>query len=111
MFQLYPVFLTSKFKSDLSLLVLMNFRSVNCASKILNHVGAPAPSPFFRPFLLLPKGWMDQDGTWREVGLGSGDIVLDGDPGPLPQKRGRSPNFRSILIVAKQLDASRFHLV
>jgi len=35
------VILTSKFKSDLSLLVLMNFYFVNCASKILNPVGAP----------------------------------------------------------------------
>jgi len=24
-------------------------------------------------------GWMDQDATWWEVGLGPGDIALDGD--------------------------------
>ena len=42
MFQLYRVFLISKFKSDLNLLVMLNFSSVNCASKILNPVGAPA---------------------------------------------------------------------
>ena len=32
--------LTSKFKSELSLVASMNFRSVNCASKILEHVSA-----------------------------------------------------------------------
>jgi len=62
-----------------------------------------------------------------EVGLRPGDFVSDGDPAPLPkkeaepgaelpqfsvhpQKRGQSPNFRPIFIVAKRLDASRFHL-
>jgi len=45
-----------------------------------------------------------------EVGLGPGHILLDGDPAPL-QKRGRAPNFGPIFIVAKQLDASRCHLV
>jgi len=35
-----------------------------------------------------------------EVGLGPGDIVLDGDPAP--PKRGTAPNFRPTSIVAKQ---------
>jgi len=36
---------------------------------------------------------MDQDATWyRELGLGPSDIVLDGDPVPLPQK-GQSLQF------------------
>jgi len=35
---------------------------------------------------------MDQDATW-EVGLGPSDIVLDADPAPPPQKRGRVPPF------------------
>jgi len=39
-----------------------------------------------------------------EVGMSPGDFVLDGDPVPLP-------NFRSISIVAKRLDALRCHLV
>ena len=30
---------------------------------------------------------------------------------PSPEKRDRAPNFRSISVVAKQLDASRCHLV
>ena len=50
-----------------------------------------------------------------EMGLGPGQIVLDGDPAPLP-KRGQTAeppraNFRPIFIVAKRLDASRCHLV
>jgi len=48
-----------------------------------------------------------------QVGLRSGDFVLDRDPASPPQKRERSPlpNFRPICIVAKRLDASRCHLV
>jgi len=43
-----------------------------------------------------------------ELGLGSGDFVLDGDPAPPPQKSGRSPtNFRPMFIVVKRLDGSR----
>ena len=38
-----------------------------------------------------------------EVGLGPGDIVLDGDPAP--PKRGHSTlTFRPMYIVAKRLD-------
>jgi len=40
----------------------------------------------------------------REVGLGPGDIVLDGDPA-LPPERGTTqqpPTFRPMSIVAKQ---------
>ena len=33
-----------------------------------------------------------------EVGLGPGHIVLDGDPGPLPQKGAEPPNFWPILL-------------
>jgi len=47
-------------------------------------------------FDLRPNGWMDQDG--REVGLGPGDIVLDGDLAP-PTKRGTAaPTFRPTLL-------------
>jgi len=43
---------------------------------------------------------------------GPSDIVLeDGDPAPPPQKGGKAPfNFRSMSIVAKQLDGSKWHL-
>ena len=55
----------------------------------------------------------------NQVGLGSGHIVLDGnpappppkghtvldgDPAPLPQKGVEAPNFRPMFIVAKRLD-------
>jgi len=35
---------------------------------------------------------MCQDTIWHEVGLSLGDIVLDGDPAPLPY-RGTDPQF------------------
>ena len=42
-----------------------------------------------------------------EMGLGPGHIVLksyiDGEPAPLPQKRGRAPNFWPMSIVANGL--------
>jgi len=48
----------------------------------------PAPSPYkgtqpplLGPCLLWPNGWMDQDASWYEGRLlGSGPIVLNGDP-------------------------------
>jgi len=44
-----------------------------------------------------------------EVGLASGHSVLDGTQ-PVPH-RGTAPNFWRMSVVAKQLDASRCHLV
>jgi len=35
---------------------------------------------------LWPNGWMDQDETWHGGRHRPGDIVLDGDPAPLPKK-------------------------
>jgi len=50
-----------------------------------------------------------------EVGLGPGDILLDGDPVPRPQFLARDycgkKFFRSMSIVAKRLYVSRCHLV
>jgi len=48
-----------------------------------------------------------------EVGIGPGDIVLDGDPGdPAPPKKVHgTPTFGPMSIVAKLLDESRCHLV
>ena len=37
-----------------------------------------------------------------EVGLGAGDIVLDGDPASLPKKGHSSPHFRPMSIAAKR---------
>ena len=46
-----------------------------------------------------------------QVGLGPCHIVLDGDPAPLPEKRGTAPNFWHMSIVAKRLYVSGYHLV
>jgi len=40
----------------------------------------------------------------REVGLGPGDFVLDGNPVALSPKGGGPPNFRLMFIVTKRLD-------
>ena len=47
-----------------------------------------------------------------KVGLVPGHIVLDGDPGPPPQ-RGTAPNFRPMFIVAKRspISATAEHLL
>jgi len=40
----------------------------------------------------------------KQVGLGRGHIVLDGDPLPLPKGGGgRAPKFSAMFIVAKRL--------
>jgi len=45
-----------------------------------------------------------------EVGLSPGNFVFDGDPAALLKKGAELPNFRPMFIVAKRLDASRWHL-
>jgi len=71
--------------------------------------GDPAPSPrkghsappIFGPCLLWPNGWMDQDAAWYgAIGIGPGHIVLDGDPAP--PKKGPTPTFQLMSIVAKR---------
>jgi len=42
----------------------------------------------------------------RAIGLGSGDIIFDGDRAPPPKKRGTAPNFQPTCIVAKRLDGA-----
>jgi len=46
----------------------------------------------------------------RQLGLDPGNIVLNGDPAPSP-KRGTTPNFRPMSVMAKRLDGLRCHLV
>jgi len=56
-------------------------------------------------------GWIKMP-LGRKVALDPSDIVLDGDPAPLPKNGGRAPpNFWPMSIVTKQLDGSRCHLV
>ena len=53
-------------------------------------------------------GWIKMP-LGMEVGFGPGDFVLDGDPAP--PKKGHSPHFRPMSIVAKRLYTSGYHLV
>ena len=43
------------------------------------------------------------------VGLGPGDVVLDGVAAP--PKRGTAPSFRFMSIVAQRLDGRKCHLL
>jgi len=53
-------------------------------------------------------GWIKMSlGT--EVGIGPGDIVLDGDQ--VPPKGASHPHFSAHVYMAKRLDGSRYHLV
>jgi len=45
---------------------------------------------------------MDQDAIGKEVGLGPGRIVLDGDPVGTQPRTAAAPHFRSMPIVAKR---------
>ena len=73
--------------------------------------GAQPPSPHQFPATV----YCGQTAEWikmplgTKVGLGSGDIVLDGDPAP--PRKGHTANFRPMSIVAKRLDASGYPLV
>jgi len=47
----------------------------------------------------------------EDLGLGSGDFVLDGDPAPRSPKTGLGlPNLLPMFIVSKRLDGSRWYL-
>ena len=54
-------------------------------------------------------GWI-KVALGKEIDLGPGDLVLDGDPAPLLKKRAEPPNFWPMFIVSKRLDGSRWHL-
>jgi len=81
---------------------------------VLDVEPAPPPKKTQPPNFLAhircgqTAGWIKMPlGT--EVGRGSGDFVLHGDPPHASPKRRRSPisNFRPMSIVAKQMDGSR----
>jgi len=46
-----------------------------------------------------------------QVGLGPGDIVLDGDPSPPKNGGAVAPHFSGPRTLANRLDGSRWHLV
>jgi len=71
----------------------------------------PQPTPQFSVHICCGQmaAWITMP-LGMELGLGPGDLVLNGDPAPPPQKTVELPNFRPMFIVAKQLDGSRWHL-
>ena len=77
------------------------------------HAPSKVQSPQFSAHICCGQtaGWIKM-ALGMGVGLGPDHIVLDGDPAPLPKKGAEPlPNFRSIYILAKRLDASRCNLV
>jgi len=54
--------------------------------------GGTAPSAILGPFLCYMAGCIKMP-LGMEVGLSSGDFVIDGDPAAPPQKGGRAPKF------------------
>ena len=79
----------------------------------------PSPSPkrgrsppIFSPCLMWPNGCMDQDATWYGGRPWPRRHCVRWGPSSPSPKRGPSPrpNFRHMSIVAKRLDASRWHL-
>jgi len=81
--------------------------------------GDPAPLPkrgqsspsICGPFLFWPNGWIHQDATWYEGRPQPRRLCVRCGPSPSPQKGTGPTNFRPTSIVAKRLDASRYHLV
>ena len=81
--------------------------------------GDPAPFPkrgaklpqIFGPCLMRPNGWVDEAGTWHGGRPQPSRFCVRWGPSPPPPKGGYAPNFLPISILAKRLDASRFHLV
>ena len=70
--------------------------------------GTVPPNIWPNVYCRQTAGWIKMPlGT--EVGLGPGDVVLDGYPAP--PKRGTAPCFRPMSIVAKRLDGWGRHLV
>ena len=68
-----------------------------------------AQPPIFGPYLLWPNGSMDQDATWYGGRPRPSRLCYIGTPLP-STKGGRAPTFRTMFIVAKRLDGSRWHL-
>jgi len=72
------------------------YRTVVCLSSPACDVG-----------VLWPNGWVDQDATWYEVRpRPRGHCVMGTQLSQLP-KKGHSPQFWPVSVVAKQLDGSR----
>jgi len=63
--------------------------------------GDPAP-PKKGPCLLWPNGWMDQDATWYGVRSWPRRHYVKWGPSSPPQRKGHTPNFWPVSIVAKR---------
>jgi len=92
------------------------FRPSGCIDQDVTWYGARSQHRrlIFGSCLLWPNGSMDEAGTWHGGMPRPRRLCVRWGPSPVPnggRSRGPLPNFRSISIVAKRLDASRYHLV
>jgi len=69
-----------------------------------------AEPPIFGPFLLFSNSRMHQDATWYGGTPLTRRLCVRWGPDGSP-KRGQTPNFRPMSIVAKRLDGPRCHIV
>ena len=70
-------------------------------TQLPSHKGAE-PSILGHVYQGQTAGWIKMP-LGMEVGLGPGLIVLDGNPAPVPKRRGHNPpSFRPMSIVAKR---------
>jgi len=70
-----------------------------------------SPLPIFGPYLLWPNCWMDQGGTLHGGGPWSRPHCGRWGHSSPPPKKGQSPQFWPMSIVAKRLDGLRRHFV
>jgi len=63
------------------------------------------------PLSERPNGWMNETGAWHGDRPQLKRLCVRWGPRPLPQKGAEPPSQFSAHIVAKRLDASRWHLV
>jgi len=69
-------------------------------------------APIFGPCLLWPNGWMDEDATWYGDRPRPRQNCARWGPSSAPApKKGHSPNFWPMSVVAQRLDGSRCRLV
>jgi len=76
---------------------------------LLPPKGGRAPSPISAHFYCDQSAGCTEMPLGMELGLSPGDFVRWGHS-PLPKKGAKPPNFRPMLIEAKRLDRSGWHL-
>ena len=98
----------SCYRAELTLFAaILNFKLASFWATVTSN-GSPYPTGPLSCLsvsdvgVLWPNGSMDQEPLGTEVGLGPGDIMLDGDPAPPRKGAQQPPTFRPMSIAAKR---------